>query len=51
MHALLVADPSNFREEEARDSRKIESELVGHNLRLTMYILKKIPILPAKIKT
>ena len=44
MHALLVAYPSNFGEEEAGNFGKVEGELVGHNSRLKMHLLKKIPV-------
>jgi len=44
VHALLVAEPSNLGEEEAGNFRKVEGKLVGHKLRLTTHILKRMPI-------
>jgi len=44
MHALLVADPSNLSEEETWNLGQVKGKLVGHNLRLTTHMLKKIPV-------
>ena len=44
MHALVIAKPSNLCEEETWNFGKIEDKLIGHSSRLTIHMLKKIPV-------
>src|SRR3990170_4783337 len=50
MHTLLVANSRHFPEEETRNRRQIERELIGHDPRYARNPLKKLTVLSSEFK-